>query len=87
MIHQRDYRECTEVPLYEFRCDNCNNVIERLCPVGSNGKGLKCPNCGGKKLRRLMSVFSARSNSEGGAVTSVGSSCATCTSGTCATCH
>lgn len=74
------------MPLYEFRCDNCNSVIERLCSVGSNGKGLQCPNCGGKKLRRLMSVFSAHSKSARGAA-SVGSSCAGCTSGNCATCH
>lgn len=75
------------MPLYEFRCKKCENVIERLCRVGSNGKGLKCPKCGGGKLRRLMSVFSARSKDESGGSTAVGSSCSTCTSGDCATCR
>ena len=75
------------MPLYEFRCEKCENVIERLCRVGTNGKDLKCPNCGGAKMRRLMSVFSARTKGEGGSSTSVGSSCASCTSGNCATCH
>jgi len=75
------------MPLYEFRCDACQHVIERLCRVGSNGKGLQCPECGGSKLRRLMSVFSARSKGDSGATTSVGSSCASCTSGNCASCH
>jgi putative FmdB family regulatory protein len=75
------------MPLYEFCCDKCEHVIERLCRVGSNGKDLACPECGGKKLRRLMSVFSARSGGESGAATSVGSSCAGCTSGNCASCH
>ena len=74
------------MPLYEFRCEKCENVIERLCRVGTNGKGMKCPKCGGK-MRRLMSVFSARTKGEGGSSTSVGSSCASCTSGNCATCH
>lgn len=74
------------MPLYEFRCDSCQHVIERLCRVGSNGKGLKCPECGGSKLRRLMSVFSARTKGESG-TTSVGSSCSSCTSGNCASCH
>ncbi len=75
------------MPLYEFRCEKCEHVMERLCRVGSNGKGLKCPKCGGGKLRRLMSVFAARSKGEGGARTSVGSSCASCTSSSCATCR
>jgi len=74
------------VPLYEFRREKCENVFERLCPVGSNGKGLKCPECGTGKLRRLMSVFSAQSKGEGGS-TSVGSTCSTCNSGTCSTCQ
>ncbi len=75
------------MPLYEFRCEKCENVIERLCRMGSNGKGLTCPTCGGSKLRRLMSVFSARSKGEGGSTAAVGSSCGSCSSGNCATCH
>ena len=75
------------MPLYEFRCEQCEHVIERLCRMGSNGKGLKCPKCGGGKLRRLMSVFAARTKGEGGSTSSVGSSCASCTSGNCASCH
>lgn len=75
------------MPLYEFRCETCDNVIERLCRVGTNGKGLKCPMCGGGKMRRLMSVFSARTKGESGGTTSAGSSCASCSSGNCATCH
>jgi len=74
------------VPLYEFRCEKCDQVIELLCRVGSAGKGLKCPECGGKKMQRLMSVCAVRSKGEGGAMTSVGSSCSTCTSGDCASC-
>ncbi len=75
------------MPLYEFRCEKCENVIERLCRVGSNGRGLKCPQCGSGKLRRLMSLFSARSKGESGGSTAVGSSCSSCSSGNCASCH
>ena len=76
------------MPLYEFRCGKCNEVVERLCPVGTNGKGLKCPSCGARRMRRLMSVFAARSKGEGGSTTPLsGSSCATCTSGNCSSCH
>jgi putative FmdB family regulatory protein len=76
------------MPLYEFRCDKCQEVIERLCPVGTNGKGLKCPGCGGRKMRRLMSVFAALTKGDDGAATArSGSSCASCTSSSCASCH
>jgi len=75
------------MPLYEFRCEKCENVFERLCPVGSNGKGLKCPECGAGRLRRLMSVFSARVSGERDGPAMSGSSCSTCTSGSCATCR
>lgn len=74
------------MPLYEFRCEQCSKVMERLCPVGSNGKGLKCPACGGGKMRRIMSVFSARVKGESGSQ-SIGSKCGSCSSGNCATCH
>lgn len=75
------------MPLYEFRCEKCSKITERLCPIGTNGKGLKCPSCGGGRMRRIMSIFAARSKGEGGATKSVGSSCAGCSSGNCATCH
>ncbi len=75
------------MPLYEFRCEKCDSVFEHLCRAGSNGRGLKCPKCDSARLRRLMSVFSARSKGEGGSRTSVGSSCSTCTSDSCATCR
>lgn len=73
------------MPLYEFRCENCDTVFEQLCRVGTDGKGLKCPECGAGKLRRLMSVCSARSKGEDGG-SGVGSSCSSCTSGSCSLC-
>lgn len=76
------------MPLYEFKCEKCETITERLCSVGSNGKGLKCPHCGGSKLRRLMSVFSARVKGEsGGTRARSGSGCSSCAGGNCATCH
>ena len=52
------------MPVYEFRCRECNATSERLCPVGSTGKGMKCPNCGAAKMRRIMSVFAIRTTGE-----------------------
>jgi len=75
------------VPLYEFRCKKCDQVFERLCRVGSNGKNLTCPACGSRSVRRLMSVFAARVSGERGSSAASGASCSTCSSGNCATCH
>ncbi|UCC68251.1 MAG: zinc ribbon domain-containing protein [Armatimonadota bacterium] len=77
------------MPLYEFRCKKCDRVFERLCRAGSNGKGLTCPACGSRSLRRLMSVFAARVSGERGspAMSGSGAGCSTCSSGSCATCH
>jgi len=48
------------MPLYEFACCDCNSIFEELVRMGSNGEGLNCPECGGDKLRKLMSMFSGR---------------------------
>jgi putative FmdB family regulatory protein len=75
------------VPLYEFRCKKCDQVFERLCRPGANGKGLACPACGSRSLRRLMSVFSARVSGERTGSVASGANCSTCSSGNCASCH
>ncbi len=75
------------MPLYEFRCQKCGHLFERLCRAGSNGKGLGCPACGSRSLRRLMSVFAARVSGGRESAATSGSACSTCTSGSCATCR
>ncbi len=76
------------MPLYEFRCKQCENTFELLCRMGEDGKRLVCTKCGSRGARRLMSVFSARVKS--GATTQAvagGKSCHSCRSGNCASCH
>jgi putative FmdB family regulatory protein len=75
------------MPLYEFRCEKCRKVMQCLCRVGTNGKGLACPSCGGRKLRRIMSVFSARVAGGTANRAMSGSSCSNCSGGNCAHCH
>lgn len=75
------------MPLYEFRCEKCKRVMQCLCRVGTNGKGLVCPACGARRMRRIMSVFSARVAGGKTSPALSGSSCSTCTSGNCAHCH
>lgn len=42
------------MPTYEFKCEDCGHGFEQFLPVKS--RNLKvCPECRGKKLRRLIS--------------------------------
>ncbi|MDQ7793228.1 MAG: zinc ribbon domain-containing protein [bacterium] len=76
------------VPIYEFRCDDCRRKFETLCRMGEDGSSLACPGCGGKRLRRCVSTFSAFSRDGGGSGTRLGGSgCSTCKGGSCQTCH
>jgi putative FmdB family regulatory protein len=74
------------MPLYEFRCEKCHHVMQCLCRVGANGKGLACPACGSRRVRRIMSVFSARVAGGSSSKALSGSSCSTCTASSCAHC-
>lgn len=42
------------MPLYEYRCDNCNHVFEKFHEVG--GLPGPCPKCGGPPRRIFTSV-------------------------------
>lgn len=77
------------MPIYEFRCAGCKHEFEALCRVGSNGKGIACPKCSGKRLNRLMSTFAARSGGRASAGVAGGaaSGCASCSSRNCSTCR
>lgn len=60
------------MPIYEFKCQKCGQRFEELCRIGEDGSGLVCPGCGGSKLRRCQSAFSARSAGPGGSTSAVG---------------
>ncbi|UCF79753.1 MAG: zinc ribbon domain-containing protein [Candidatus Eiseniibacteriota bacterium] len=73
------------MPIYEFRCGSCGERFEKLCSVGKD-KGVRCPACGGQKSERLFSLFGVRSSSKSASGSGAGSSCSTCSGGTCSTC-
>lgn len=74
------------MPIYEFKCLNCDHDFEELCSMGSNS--VKCPLCASLETKRKVSVFSAKSTgSEGTKSIASGHSCGTCHGGSCGTCH
>ncbi|MGA3229241.1 MAG: zinc ribbon domain-containing protein [Candidatus Binatus sp.] len=55
------------MPIYEYRCTNCDRSFEAFVRPGDGGA--QCPLCHGSKLTREMSTFAARSsNGDGAAV-------------------
>ena len=46
------------MPLFEYRCEACGAEFEAL--VGP-GETARCPQCGGDRLKKLLSTFAASS--------------------------
>ncbi|MCS6860391.1 MAG: zinc ribbon domain-containing protein [Abditibacteriales bacterium] len=47
------------MPIYEFRCQECETQFEELVSL-HNGQEVACPHCGGTSVKRLMSSFASR---------------------------
>jgi putative FmdB family regulatory protein len=47
------------MPIYEFQCQNCETEFEELLPSSRMDEAIPCPDCGGKKVQRLLSAFGA----------------------------
>ena len=46
------------MPVYEYYCDKCQREVEFTLSISEHEKGkIKCPKCGGKALRPLVSTF------------------------------
>ncbi|QDT11537.1 FmdB family zinc ribbon protein [Planctomycetes bacterium K23_9] len=52
------------MPLYEYECKKCDSTVEVL--VRSRDEQAECPDCGGKKLTRLMSATASPAMKFGG---------------------
>lgn len=77
------------MPIYEFYCPDCDKKFEKLCSLSQSGSQILCPNCQGTRAERCLSKFASFSKGDGGATRSIGggSSCGSCSSSSCATCH
>lgn len=56
------------MPIYEYQCETCQACFERLI-FGSEEEALACPECKGKKVKRLISCTSFIGDSGAGACT------------------
>jgi len=75
------------MPIYEFECQQCHHVFEALVR-GADAAPTRCDRCGGRKLKKLVSVFGFASAGNGSSgSSSSGSACASCTATSCKTCR
>ena len=54
------------MPIYEYRCDNCNRVFEKLIRSLSQPPEIICPHCQSRQVQRLISAPAVHTGSEGG---------------------
>ncbi|MCL5104448.1 MAG: zinc ribbon domain-containing protein [Armatimonadetes bacterium] len=68
------------MPIYEFICAPCDSRFEILTSV-SRASEAKCPKCGSGEVKRVMSMFAARTDGGGHS-----SNCVGCATGQCGSC-
>lgn len=44
------------MPIYEFKCSNCDEFFELLKMSSDDEQDVKCPKCGSKEFERVLSA-------------------------------
>jgi len=70
------------MPIYEYRCDACNELTEALRRMADADEAMACEHCGSARTRRVLSMFAAQAASTPGG----GEVCAPVPSGGCGHC-
>ncbi len=47
------------MPIYEYRCEECDHRFEIIQRLGEGADGLACPGCGAPRLEKMFSTFAA----------------------------
>ena len=50
------------MPIYEYRCEDCETKFEKLVRRSTDVAEIECPSCGQKHLRQVLSTFAAHAN-------------------------
>lgn len=44
------------MPIYEYRCNDCEAISEYLLGIGPQSKSISCKHCGSPKLEKIISI-------------------------------
>ena len=72
------------MPIYEFKCSDCETFFEILLFNGQEEKEVACPQCGSQKFSRVLSSTNYAMG-QGGGNTGASSTTRSCPSGNCTT--
>ena len=50
------------MPIYEYRCKECEERFEQLVPLRAEHPPVTCPRCGTSEIRKLLSTFATTEN-------------------------
>ena len=53
------------MPIYEFRCNNCQKKVSLFTKSIASSLSPECPHCGGKDLARMVSSFAHHKSHQG----------------------
>ncbi len=59
------------MPLYEYRCQECGHLFEKMVAFSESNKLPECPQCKSKATQKQVSTFATK----GSGTSSSGSSC------------
>jgi putative FmdB family regulatory protein len=59
-----------KMPIYEFRCQKCNDLFEVLVTSGTATEEIACKRCGSREVKKTISASAYRLSSSGGAIPS-----------------
>jgi putative FmdB family regulatory protein len=45
------------MPIYEYRCSNCEETFEKIRRMADADRNLQCPKCESEEIERLLSAF------------------------------
>ncbi len=52
------------MPLYEFICSDCELTFEELLNNSGEVNLVKCPTCGGRQVKKIISAFATKSSEQ-----------------------
>ncbi len=69
------------MPIYEFQCEECGEVFEKLVLGKDTEEDIVCRKCKSPKVKKLISKTAPKTGS------GPSSACSGCKGGSCSTCH
>jgi len=60
------------MPIYEYRCQECQQLFQKLQSVSAGTNGITCPSCGSPRVERQLSVFASTSRADAAATPASG---------------